>query len=127
MSDPQEAINRLTGRVSDLENTVANCDLHARRATDRYRDGDGLALERRYALLNAAAIIDARLARDVLMREPDRESNHIVTGTVYQEVTDVVNRAEHLLTEIERREREKQQKGHEAWLERSELNEGKHE
>lgn len=77
--------------------------LHARRASDRYRDGDGLARERRYELLHAAAVI--RMHVEGFFPLPTKRA---------------VDLAEDLLAEIESRERERQQAGHEAWLERSE-------
>lgn len=75
--------------------------LHARRASDRYRDGDGMARERRYHLLTAAT--------------------HIVCGLYGndEKVEDAVILAEEILVAIERRDLEKQQKGHEALTERN--------
>lgn len=74
--------------------------LHARRASDRYRDGDGLARERRYEVYRAAVHMYCW-----------GQTEGIDDWTYKQALAE----AEEMLAEIERRDLEKQQKGHEAW------------
>lgn len=86
--------------------------LHARRASDRHRDGDGLA--RKWNLLQAAATIASG-------SHPYGKEGVIAEAHAY------VQAAEALLDVVEVRVRERQQAGHEAWLERSELKGENHE
>lgn len=84
--------------------------MNSRRASDRYRDGDGMARERRYAVGIMAAIIYK--ANDLIPDTPDDADQDT------RWIPMCVDEAEAILAEVERRDLERQQKGHEALTER---------